>query len=147
MTKSFQATLRKALFHLFRNSKCLIWVTISCKHLTFSLNCQLSLNFTCNTISWEPLATHVTCSHCGLLIFPTTIGLVTVIWSFLLDSCVILVIKYKLLVELLRSVFITWFQIYYIYKYCTGRSINELENGPSSYKQKCIYFEWVFMKL
>ena len=28
----------------------------------------------------------------------------------------------------------------------TGHSINELENGPSSYRQKGIYFEWVFMK-
>ena len=25
----------------------------------------------------------------------------------------------------------------------TGQSINELENGPSSYRQKGIYFEWV----
>ena len=29
----------------------------------------------------------------------------------------------------------------------TGQGINELENGPSSYRQKGIYFEWVFMKL
>ena len=28
----------------------------------------------------------------------------------------------------------------------TGQSINELENGPSLYRQKGIYFEWVFMK-
>ena len=28
----------------------------------------------------------------------------------------------------------------------TGQSINELENGPSSYKRKRIYFAWVFMK-
>ena len=28
----------------------------------------------------------------------------------------------------------------------TGQSINELENGPSSYRQKGVYFEWVFMK-
>ena len=27
----------------------------------------------------------------------------------------------------------------------TGQRINELENGPSSYRQKGIYFEWVFM--
>ena len=30
--------------------------------------------------------------------------------------------------------------------FSTGQSINELENGPSSYRQKGIYFEWVFMK-
>ena len=28
----------------------------------------------------------------------------------------------------------------------TGQRINELENGPSSYRQKGINFEWVFMK-
>ena len=28
----------------------------------------------------------------------------------------------------------------------TGQSINELENGLSSYRQKGIYSEWVFMK-
>ena len=37
------------------------------------------------------------------------------------------------------------FNIKYV-TYCTGRSINELENGPSSYRQKGINFEWVFMK-
>ena len=30
-------------------------------------------------------------------------------------------------------------------KRSTGQNINELENGPSSYRQKGIYFEWVFM--
>jgi len=29
----------------------------------------------------------------------------------------------------------------------TGQSINKLENGPSSYRQKCVYFAWIFMKL
>ena len=28
----------------------------------------------------------------------------------------------------------------------TGQSINELDNDPSSYRQKGIYFEWVLMK-
>ena len=28
----------------------------------------------------------------------------------------------------------------------TGQRINELENGPSSYRQKSNYFAWVFMK-
>ena len=27
-----------------------------------------------------------------------------------------------------------------------GQSLNELENGPSSFRQKGIYFEWVFLK-